>query len=94
MTRWQDDKAEFVVADRGPGFPAEIMGRVFEPYVTNKVRGTGLGLAIVKKIVDEHQGRIKINNRQPAGAEVSICLPLAQDLAGISASLSESPFEN
>lgn len=73
-----DGMAELIVSDCGPGFPPEIMARVFEPYVTSKARGTGLGLAIVKKIVDEHQGRIRIINRQPAGAEVSIRLPLAQ----------------
>jgi nitrogen fixation/metabolism regulation signal transduction histidine kinase len=76
-TRLADGVAEFSVTDCGPGFPPEIMSRVFEPYVTTKVRGTGLGLAIVKKIVDEHHGRINITNRQPAGAEVSIRLPLA-----------------
>ena len=76
-TRRADSMAELVVSDRGPGFPAEILSRVFETYVTTKTRGTGLGLAIVKKIVDEHHGRITINNRQPTGAEVSITLPLA-----------------
>lgn len=76
-TRSTDGFAELKVSDAGPGFPPEIMARVFEPYVTTKVRGTGLGLAIVKKIVDEHHGSINIANRQPAGAEVSICLPLA-----------------
>ena len=70
---------ELIVADRGPGFPPEIIARVFEPYVTTKARGTGLGLAIVKKIVDEHQGRIRINNLQPTGAEVSIRLRLASE---------------
>jgi nitrogen fixation/metabolism regulation signal transduction histidine kinase len=76
-TRRSEDMAELVVRDLGPGFPPEIIARVFEPYVTTKVRGTGLGLAIVKKIVDEHHGGIRINNRQPVGAEVSIMLPLA-----------------
>ncbi len=76
-TRLSEGMAEMVVSDLGPGFPPEIIARVFEPYVTTKVRGTGLGLAIVKKIVDEHHGRIRINNRQPLGAEVSILLPLA-----------------
>ena len=70
---------EFSVTDAGPGFPEELMGRVFEPYVTTKAGGTGLGLAIVKKIVDEHQGQIRINNRRPRGAEVSILLPLAPE---------------
>jgi nitrogen fixation/metabolism regulation signal transduction histidine kinase len=78
-TRLHDGFAELSVTDCGPGFPAEIMARVFEPYVTTKARGTGLGLAIVKKIVDEHHGRINITNRQPVGAEVSIRLPLASE---------------
>ncbi|MBL8406676.1 MAG: ATP-binding protein [Candidatus Accumulibacter phosphatis] len=76
-TRRTDSMVELLVSDQGPGFPPEIIARVFEPYVTTKARGTGLGLAIVKKIVDEHHGRIRINNRQPIGAEVSILLPLA-----------------
>ena len=76
-TRQVDAMSEMSVADAGPGFPPEILARVCEPYVTTKARGTGLGLAIVKKIVDEHHGRIKINNLQPTGAEVSVILPLA-----------------
>ncbi|MBK7422170.1 MAG: HAMP domain-containing protein [Propionivibrio sp.] len=75
-TRAIDGMAELSVSDGGPGFPPEMMARVFEPYVTTKAGGTGLGLAIVKKIVDEHRGRIRINNLQPTGAEVSIRLPL------------------
>ena len=94
VTRWQDDKAEFIVADRGPGFPPEIMKRAFEPYVTSKVRGTGLGLAIVKKIVDEHHGRIRIGNRQPNGAEVSIRLPLALENTEGSPSMEQTSTEN
>ncbi|EXI74882.1 MAG TPA: ATP-binding protein [Candidatus Accumulibacter phosphatis] len=77
VTRPGENTAELLVKDHGPGFPPEIIARVFEPYVTTKARGTGLGLAIVKKIVDEHHGQITINNRQPVGAEVSISLPLA-----------------
>jgi len=88
-----DGMAELVVGDYGPGFPPEIISRVFEPYVTTKAGGTGLGLAIVKKIVDEHQGRIKIRNRRPLGAEVSILLPLAQDPMAL-ASLSETCKES
>jgi nitrogen fixation/metabolism regulation signal transduction histidine kinase len=76
-TRQVGERAELCVADAGPGFPAEIMARVFEPYVTTKAKGTGLGLAIVKKIVDEHYGTIDITNRQPVGAQVCIRLPLA-----------------
>jgi nitrogen fixation/metabolism regulation signal transduction histidine kinase len=71
------------VEDDGPGFPANILRRAFEPYVTTKPRGTGLGLALVKKIIDEHDGRIEIVNRAGgAGAVVTIVLHhLAQPVA-------------
>jgi nitrogen fixation/metabolism regulation signal transduction histidine kinase len=67
------------VADNGAGFPADIMARVFEPYVTTKTKGTGLGLAIVYKIVEEHGGSIRVENRQPSGAQVTIVLPATVD---------------
>ena len=78
-TRQLNDAVEFSVTDAGPGFPPEMIARAFEPYVTTKARGTGLGLAIVKKIVDEHHGQIRINNRPPAGAEVSLRMPFAPE---------------
>jgi nitrogen fixation/metabolism regulation signal transduction histidine kinase len=65
------------VRDNGSGFPAHILANAFEPYVTTKSKGSGLGLAIVKKIVDEHNGEVRIANMQPHGAEVTIRLPLA-----------------
>lgn len=75
------------VSDNGPGFPARILTRAFEPYVTTKAKGTGLGLATVKKIVDEHGARIDLRNRMHGdvveGAQVSILfLQLADDTAG------------
>ena len=63
------------VRDNGSGIAEAVMGRIFEPYVTTKPKGTGLGLAIVKKIVDEHHGRILVENVRPHGATVSIVLP-------------------
>ena len=63
------------IADRGSGFPADILHHAFEPYVTTKAKGTGLGLAIVKKIVDEHHGRVSIENQQPRGAIVTLFFP-------------------
>lgn len=70
-------RAELAVRDNGSGFPPQVLARAFEPYVTSKARGTGLGLAIVKKIVDEHEGRIEIENVAPHGAEIRISPPLA-----------------
>ncbi len=71
---------EMVTMDDGPGFPVESLSRVFEPYVTSKPRGTGLGLAIVKKIVEEHDGTIKAENRPEGGAMVTVQLPFQNAL--------------
>ena len=74
--------ARLRVADNGPGFPAELLPRIFEPYVTTKARGTGLGLPIVKKIVDEHHGHIDIGNSPEGGACIEIRLPLVREEEG------------
>jgi nitrogen fixation/metabolism regulation signal transduction histidine kinase len=68
--------AEICVEDNGPGFRTDVVGQVFDPYVTTKPKGTGLGLAIVKKIVEEHGGRIEAENSRHGGARVRIELPL------------------
>jgi nitrogen fixation/metabolism regulation signal transduction histidine kinase len=64
------------ISDHGAGFPAKILARAFEPYVTTKSKGTGLGLAVVKKIIDDHGAKIEIRNRmqgeEVVGAQVSI----------------------
>lgn len=64
------------ISDSGSGFPAKILARAFEPYVTTKAKGTGLGLAVVKKIIDDHGAKIEIRNRmqgeEVVGARVSI----------------------
>jgi nitrogen fixation/metabolism regulation signal transduction histidine kinase len=63
------------ISDNGPGFDSKVMARAFEPYVTSKPRGTGLGLPVVKKIIEEHGGRIELQNRKDgAGARVSLLL--------------------
>jgi nitrogen fixation/metabolism regulation signal transduction histidine kinase len=76
----------FSIADSGTGFPAKILARAFEPYVTTKAKGTGLGLAVVKKIVDDHGAKIEIRNRMQGdavvGAQVSILfMNLAKEAA-------------
>ncbi len=80
--RDEAEVAEFVVEDNGPGFPRELIGQVFDPYVTTKARGTGLGLAIVRKIVEEHGGSIEADNRQEGGARVRVGLPVNESMRG------------
>ena len=70
------EMAEIAVEDDGPGFQREVMGQVFDPYVTTKAKGTGLGLAIVRKIVEEHGGHVEADNRAAGGARVRVDLPL------------------
>jgi nitrogen fixation/metabolism regulation signal transduction histidine kinase len=72
------ETAEILVEDNGPGFQREMMGQVFDPYVTSKVKGTGLGLAIVRKIVEEHGGHIEADNRASGGARIRVDLPLRE----------------
>ena len=68
--------ATITLTDNGPGFSREVLGRVFDPYVTSKPKGTGLGLAIVKKIVEEHGGRVEADNRPEGGGRVRVSLPV------------------
>jgi len=81
-TRDGAEFAEVVVEDNGPGFPRELIGQVFDPYVTTKARGTGLGLAIVRKIVEEHGGSIEADNRPGGGARVRVGLPVDESSRG------------
>jgi len=79
-TRWnksvQNRYLELEVRDNGPGFPPQVIDKLFEPYMTTKQKGTGLGLAIVKKIVEEHGGRITAGNHPQGGASVVVNLPV------------------
>ena len=65
------------------------MEQVFDPYVTSKPKGTGLGLAIVKKLVEEHAGSIRAENRASGGARIRIALPV--DEASREAMLTSMP---
>ena len=60
------------VHDGGPGFAADILLRVFEPYVTTKPDGNGLGLAVVYRITEDHQGRIRVYNEASGGGCVRV----------------------
>jgi len=63
------------IEDDGTGIPPEILGRIFEPSFTTKTSGTGLGMPIVKRIVDDHDGTIKIDSVVGRGTKVILLLP-------------------
>ncbi|MFG1416393.1 ATP-binding protein [Xanthobacter sp. V0B-10] len=65
------------VRDSGPGLPPEVLGRVFDPFFTTKPvgKGTGLGLAICYRIVEEHEGRLTVENAPGGGAVATLTLP-------------------
>ncbi|WP_257460377.1 sensor histidine kinase [Archangium lipolyticum] len=75
----RDGMAELVVADEGPGVPAELRARIFEPFFTTKEVGTGLGLAICRQLITEnHGGTFELDDSVPQGACFRVRLPLAQ----------------
>ena len=72
----RDGAAAITVADRGPGVPAELLQRIFDPYFSTHDTGTGLGLPIARRIVEEHGGTIAAKNRIGGGLEVVIMIPV------------------
>lgn len=75
--RVQENGLEFRLSDNGPGVPPAMYERLFEPFATfGKREGTGLGLAIARKIVEDHGGTIRLDERSSAGATFIITLPL------------------
>ncbi len=70
--RLENGQLTIVIEDNGTGFPGAETQKMFEPYVTTRSKGTGLGLAIVKKIVEDHKGKILLENISSGGARVTL----------------------
>jgi len=77
LTRDRDSVA-LAVRDDGSGIPADMLEKVFEPFVTTKDlnHGTGLGLAVSRGIVERHGGKISIDSEVGKGTTVTITLPV------------------
>ncbi|NMG53713.1 hybrid sensor histidine kinase/response regulator [Aromatoleum aromaticum] len=78
------DVIRIIVADNGPGIPAGLRARVFEPYFTTKPVGvgTGVGLAVSLGIVEAHGGTLTVDCPVEGGAEFAITLPVGNADAG------------
>ena len=74
-TLGDDDTVIIAVRDNGPGVPASLVSRVFDPFCTTKETGTGLGLAISRTIAEAHQGKLTYEPNPPRGACFLLRLP-------------------
>jgi PAS domain S-box-containing protein len=75
----QQDGFVFVrFTDTGPGIPDDVLGKIFDPFVSTRDAGTGLGLTIVHRIVDEHDGHIEVASEQGVGTAFTVWLPALQ----------------
>jgi two-component system sensor histidine kinase PilS (NtrC family) len=77
--RDQAGSAFLEVADEGPGIGAAHRERLFDMFYSGRAHGVGLGLALVKQIVDQHNGRIEIIDRDGAGTCFRVTLPSTQE---------------
>jgi signal transduction histidine kinase len=68
------------ITDTGPGIPLEIRDKIFEPFFTTKEvgKGTGLGLLISFSIVEEHKGRIEVQDPPGGGTSMIVLIPVEQ----------------
>jgi len=73
--RCEKGDAVIAVEDNGKGLPKEDRERLTEPYVTTRQKGTGLGLAIVRKIMEDHGGRLLLEDAPEGGAKVTLRFP-------------------
>jgi len=65
--------------DNGPGVPASIRDKIFEPFFSTKEEGTGLGLSIASRIIQEHGGFLELTSREGEGAVFIITLPYREE---------------
>lgn len=74
----QAQHIEIIIADNGPGVPAEIQKRIFEPFFTTRTDGHGLGLALVRKTITDHRGGVSLESYPGQGTLFRIRLPVSR----------------
>ncbi len=70
------------VIDEGPGIPAQVQDRLFEPFTTTKTGGSGLGLAIAHRAIEAHRGVMLVDTNE-RGTRFTVLLPRAESLDGV-----------
>lgn len=79
------ERVEVSISDTGPGMPAAVLAKAFEPLFSTRSFGVGLGLPMVRQIIEQHGGGVKIANMDGGGTEVSLWLPLRHGKIGAAA---------
>lgn len=76
-TNFDETYIHIQISDTGCGIPKEIQSKIFEPFFTTKEsgKGTGLGLAIVAQVVEDHQGKIRVDSKKGKGTTFTVSLP-------------------
>ena len=69
------DALEIIIADNGPGIPAENREKVFDPFFTTKNTGTGLGMSVVQRIILAQKGQIFLEDNPGGGTLVRLIIP-------------------
>lgn len=67
------------IADRGPGIPADVRERMFDPFFTTRPGGSGLGLAVVHRAVESHGGYVFVDSEEGSGTRITVLLPRRHD---------------
>ena len=81
----EKDRVEIRIADNGPGIPAPIRDRLFQPFVSyGKQNGIGLGLAIGQKIFQDHGGNAALESTKPGRTVFKLTLPILISEDGVS----------
>jgi signal transduction histidine kinase len=75
-TKPQKDRVEVTISDSGSGIAPEQMEKIFNYYYTTKEKGVGLGLPIAHRIIEAHEGQLKIESRVGVGTKVTVMLPV------------------
>lgn len=73
-------EVEISISDSGPGFPAEVLTNLFEPFQTTKANGVGLGLVICSSILRRHGGQLTAANNPDKGATLRFTLPAEDEI--------------
>ncbi len=77
-TRLEGNEAVIELTDTGCGIKDEDLKNIFNPFFTTKPQGTGLGLAVTHKIIQEHNGKVKVESVWGGGTAFKIYLPLGE----------------